>query len=283
MESKLSLLLEKIRLDIKLGQFEAALQTLHVNRDAFFAFQPAATIDLHVGILLELKDFSQALKAIVEYREKPYVSQAVEALLTQKEADINREIAKMAKRDQLDEDKWLSRLNSERFEDVLHALTQLKNLSVSPTQYQQEISDALSRDYGFNVAYILLNEIYQLFPSTTFYVNYYGKLIKIKTNAFFLLDTHPSIRAFLKYLDAFNKHTTVHRFARQLGLQKAIELFPYTYDELDVRSLAIYFIYRARLALQEAFDQQQFFKENGVSPEILKKIVKKYHLDMYQG
>ena len=110
-----------------------------------------------------------------------------------------------------------------------------------------------------------------------------GKTVSL-TRAIFLfrLSTSPS-RKSSKNLKSTIKNTTVYGFAKELAVFKSFEIFPETFTQSDAKTLAVYFVYQARLALQESFNHALFFKSHQISDENIKNIVKKYHLDMYQG
>ena len=65
MNNKQELLLEKISTDIKTGQFKQALMTIEVNKESLFLANPLSTLELHFGILFELRSFTEARKGLV--------------------------------------------------------------------------------------------------------------------------------------------------------------------------------------------------------------------------
>lgn len=283
MENILVHLLEKIKTDIKNGEFKLALLTFEVRKDDFFDFNPIVSIDLHVSLLLELKKYAEATKAITYYKDKPYVSQQVEDHLRATEQIIERLIEKTLKAQEFDEDLTRKMLRSGQYNEVIRAFTKIKAANASLADFDEDIIYALQNDYDRNVIFGLLLYTHKYLENREVLFSYYGQKKMIKGTDFFIPSDHIGFKTLLDELDKFNKNTTVHGFAVQLATFKAFEIFPFNLEQEDAKSLSVYFIYQARLALQEVFNHQDFFLLNGINDQIIKNIVKKYHLDMYQG
>lgn len=283
MNNKQELLLEKISTDIKTGQFKQALMTIEVNKESLFLANPLSTLELHFGILFELRSFTEARKALLYYKDMPYVSQAIEDELKALEIKLERRIEKMLETLEADEQALKNMLKSGDYNEVMRAFSIIRQAKLPLEDFDEEINICLKHDYGRNVIFGLLLNTHIYLGKREIDVCYYGQNRLIDTRDFFIPTEHVAFKEVIKELEKHNKNTTVYGFAKELAVFKSFEIFPETFTQSDAKTLAVYFVYQARLALQESFNHALFFKSHQISDENIKNIVKKYHLDMYQG
>ena len=283
METKLFLLIEKIKLDIKQGQYDHALQTLEVNKDDLFLLNPLATLNIHINVLIETHAYTTALERLRYYKDKPYHSQAVEEEIRSLEAKVNRLIDKLSQPVNIDESVVINLLNSHNFLEVLKGLRLIKENHLNATDFVKQLRLALKKDFGRNIMFSVFANLINDFPHETFTVFHYGTLLAVKTQDLFVPLTNNSYLLLEKELEKFNKNTTIHTFAKELAERNALDNYPLVYEVEDVKALAVYFAYQASRALQDDLNATQFFGSRQISNESVKNIVKKYHLDMYQG
>lgn len=282
MVSKIELLIEKIKIDIKNGDFESAVTTLSNDKTLFFKFNPIATLELHIKTLIELNDIRTAFKELTFYRDLPYVSQEVEEKMKELEEVLFRHVEKS-----FDDNRRLienveRKILSDRFEEVYDAFSLIKSKGLVST-FKNQIKVALEKDFGRNTTYNLMLGLENELKDETYNIVYYGEPYLFQAKDFFKIEVSEAFRLFAKELDKFNKDTTVFQFALNLSFQKMIEYFPRQIESEDIPLLALYYVENVNSLLNPSFDKAAFYKTYKINNEMIKYINKKYHLGMYQG
>lgn len=267
---------------IKEGNYKQALVVLNKNWRPLFESEPAYVISTHFELLFELSEPLLINKTLDLYKGLPYISQEIEELLKAIEAKLHTFFTRKISDEELD-DKIIALLQSDDINLVAKGVYLIKKNGRHPLDFFKEIEQAMLKEYEDNLSLIIIPLLQGYMIDKPLKMLHQGEVKTVIINSVPHVDEDKVYMDLIVKINRFYKDISVAQIATQLAKESYDQNYPFGFDRSDIDVLSYLFIFQAKRALGQTFDDASFLTTYGVHQEMVGKLVKKYHLPLYQG
>jgi hypothetical protein len=267
---------------IKEGNYKQALVTLNKQWRPLFESEPAYVISTHFALLFEMSEPLLISKTLDLYKGLPYISQEIEELLKAIEANLHTFFTLKMNDEELD-NKIITLLQSDNINLVAKGIYLIKKNGRNPLDFFKEIEQAMLKEYEDNLCLIVIPLLQSYMIDKPLKILHQGEVKTVIVSAVPRVDEDKVYMDLIVKINRFYKDVSVAQIATQLAKDSYEHNYPFGFEKVDIEPLSYLFILQAKLALGQQLNEQSFLDSYGITQEMVGKLVKKYHLALYQG
>lgn len=267
---------------IKEGNYQQALVILNKHWRPLFEGEPAYVISTHFALLFEISEPLLISKTLDLYKGLPYISQEIEELLKAIEAKLHTFFTRKMNDEELD-GKIITLIQSDNINLVAKGIYLIKKNGRNPLDFFKEIEQAMLKEYEDNLCLIVIPLLQGYMIDKPLKILHQGEVKTIIVNSVPHVDEDKIFMDLIVKINRFYKDISVAQIATQLAKESYELNYPFGFERNDIDALSYLFIFQAKRALGQPFDESTFLTRYGFRQEMVGKLVKKYHLPLYQG